>query len=136
MSRILVVDSHLLQDRKPRVFNLKIPHHQSIEGTHFPSNNHSTNTRSIRSQDLDFADSVTIIALSKTSLPELQLNWPQRRLLPGIFYGQLNEPKYKQQRNVNSYDKTETYQTPTLEPTNVENLERACNKCLHVPKIL
>lgn len=104
MSRILVVDSNLLQDRKPRVFSLKITHHQSIEGTHFPSGNHSTNIRSSRSQDPDFADNVTIIeiALSKTSLPELQLNWPQRGLLSGIFYRQFNEPDHKQQRNVNS----------------------------------
>ncbi|KAM3183558.1 hypothetical protein ACTXT7_010090 [Hymenolepis weldensis] len=32
-------------------------------------------------------------------------------------------------------DENETYQTPTLEPTDAENLVRGCNQCLHVVKI-
>ncbi|KAM3171605.1 hypothetical protein ACTXT7_016291, partial [Hymenolepis weldensis] len=70
ISRSHVADSNLLQDH-----------------------NYPTNIRSTHSQDATFAENVVFIkiALSDTSLPELQQQWPHRRLLPRIFYEHFNE---------------------------------------------
>ncbi|KAM3185115.1 hypothetical protein ACTXT7_007034 [Hymenolepis weldensis] len=86
--------------------------HLSTEGTLSPSNNYTTNIRNSHSQDANFAENVVIIktTLSKTSLPELQQQWPRRRLLPRIFYKQSNEAEPEQQESINS-DKEELWST-------------------------
>ncbi|KAM3171002.1 hypothetical protein ACTXT7_017478 [Hymenolepis weldensis] len=57
---------------------------------------------SSHSQNANFAENVVIIeiVLSKMLLPELQRQWPPRRLLPRIFYEQFYEaePEQKQQQ--------------------------------------
>ncbi|KAM3177711.1 hypothetical protein ACTXT7_003982 [Hymenolepis weldensis] len=69
------------------------------QGDPLPSDNYPTNIRSCHSQDADFAEDVVgnETALSKTSLLELQRQWPQRRLLPRVFYEQFNEAEPEQQ---------------------------------------
>ncbi|KAM3178986.1 hypothetical protein ACTXT7_001493 [Hymenolepis weldensis] len=69
---------------------------------------HPTNIRSRHSQDANFAENVAIIetTLSNKSLLELQRQWPQRRLLPRIFYEQFSEAELQQHESVNS-DETE-----------------------------
>ncbi|VUZ49469.1 unnamed protein product [Hymenolepis diminuta] len=95
MSRSLVANPNLLED-------LKMTYHPSTKGTHSPSDNYPTNTRNSHSQDADFAEDVVIIeiALSRTSLPELQWEWPQRSLLSRIFYEQFTEAKPEQQETI------------------------------------
>ncbi|VUZ51620.1 unnamed protein product, partial [Hymenolepis diminuta] len=72
--------------------------HLSTEKTHSPSDNYQANIRSSHSQDANFAKNIVIIetSLSKTLLPELQRKWPQRRLLPRVFYEQFNEAELEQ----------------------------------------
>ncbi|KAM3177290.1 hypothetical protein ACTXT7_004805 [Hymenolepis weldensis] len=82
-------------------FKLREPEntdHLSTEETHSQTNNYPTSIRSSHSQDADFAENVVIIetGLSKTSLPELQRKWSQRRLLPRVFYEQFNEAEPEQ----------------------------------------
>ncbi|VUZ41188.1 unnamed protein product, partial [Hymenolepis diminuta] len=62
--------------------------HLSTEETRSPSDNYSTNIRSSHFQNADFVENVVTIntALWKTSLPEVQRKWSQRRLLARIFY--------------------------------------------------
>ncbi|KAM3183628.1 hypothetical protein ACTXT7_009963 [Hymenolepis weldensis] len=43
-----------------------------------------------------------MLILRKTSLPELQSKWPQRGLLPRIFYVQFNVAETERQETVNS----------------------------------
>ncbi|VUZ54895.1 unnamed protein product, partial [Hymenolepis diminuta] len=97
---------------------------------------HPTNTRSSYSQETDFVENPIIIAtpLSKTSPPELQWKWPHRRILSRIFYVQFSEAAPEQMESINFPDENEACQTPTLKPTNAENLVRGCNQCL--PKSL
>ncbi|VUZ41222.1 unnamed protein product [Hymenolepis diminuta] len=78
---------------------------------------------------------ITETVLSKTSLPELQCQWPQRILLPRIFYEQFNETESMSSTLSNSHDENETHQTSTLEPTNAVNLVRGRNQCLSITKI-
>ncbi|KAM3183726.1 hypothetical protein ACTXT7_009804 [Hymenolepis weldensis] len=72
--------------------------HVSTAETHSQSDNYPVNIRSSHSQDADFVKNVVIIetGLSKTSLPELQRKWLQRRLLPRVFYKQFNEAEPEQ----------------------------------------
>ncbi|VUZ52051.1 unnamed protein product [Hymenolepis diminuta] len=53
----------------------------------------SSRTHICRRINANFAENVAIIeaALLNTSLLELQRQWPHRRLLPRIFYEQINE---------------------------------------------
>ncbi|VUZ40837.1 unnamed protein product, partial [Hymenolepis diminuta] len=75
------------------------------------SGSHPTNARSSYYQDADFVENVTTIetVLPKMSLPEFQLKWSQRRLLPRFFYKQFNETEPEQQEGVNSAVENNTY---------------------------
>ncbi|VDL59330.1 unnamed protein product [Hymenolepis diminuta] len=77
---------------------------EEVGETHSPSYIYPTNIRSSHFQDANFAEKVVIIetVLSNTSLPELQRQWPQRKLLPRIFYEQFNEAEPEQQESIKS----------------------------------
>ncbi|KAM3175025.1 hypothetical protein ACTXT7_009357 [Hymenolepis weldensis] len=48
----------------------------------------------------------------------------------------LEVPRWIDELNLTQFpEENETHQTSTLEPTNVENLVRGCNQCLHVAEI-